>query len=135
LLAAIFSHVRARETGVWMTKGQDHNDKFSAAVDPVGIVNGVAVRRQAIQRYRRDFAGARLLELVYEDFIDAPNGINEGAMTRIREFLDVTDNFSRTPETRKLITQPMSQAIVNYDAVLETAATRRIALTMSLNQT
>ncbi len=133
LLAAIFSHVRARATGVWMTKGKDHRDNFSAAVDPVGIVNGVAGRRQAIQRYRRDFAGARLLELVYEDFIDAPNGINEVAMARIREFLDVTDKFSRTPETRKLITQPMSEAIVNYDDVVATAATRRIALRMSLN--
>lgn len=132
LLAAIFSHMRARETGVWMIKGQDHRDTFSTTVDPVGVVNGVAGRRQAIQRYRRDFSGARLLELVYEDFIDAPNGINEAAMTRIREFLDVTDAFSRNPETKKLITQPMSQAIENYDDVVATAATRKVALTMSI---
>jgi hypothetical protein len=55
-------------------------------------------------------------------------------MTRIREFLDVSDKFSRTPETRKLITQPLSQAIENYDDVLETAAARRVALRMSLKQ-
>jgi len=53
-------------------------------------------------------------------------------LTRIREFLDVTDEFSRTPETTKLITQPMSQAIENYDDVVATAATRKVALTMSI---
>lgn len=131
LLAAIFSHVRARETGVWMTK-KGHCDTFSTTVDPVGIVNGVAQRKQAIQKYRRDFGGARLLELVYEDLIDESGSVSEGVIEKIRDFLDVPDKFSRTPETRKLITQPMSEAIENYDEVVAAAAARKVALAMSI---
>lgn len=132
LLAAILSQMRARETGVWMTKNADHSDTFSTTVDPVGIVSSVAGRRHAIEKYRRDFQGARLLELIYEEFVDAPNGISEPGMERIREFLGVTDEFSRTPETRKLITQPLSQTIENYEDVLAAAAIRKVPLTMSI---
>ena len=132
LLAAILSQVRARETGVWMTKKSDHCDTFSTTVDPVGIVNSVAGRSHAIKKYRRDFQGARLLELIYEKFVDAPNGISESDMERIREFLGVTDEFSRTPETRKLITRPMSQTIENYEDVLAAAAIRKVPLAMSI---
>ena len=131
LLAAEFSHIRARETGVWMTKGNHHCDTFSISLDPVRIVNAVAQRRQVIQRYRRDFSGARLLELLYEEFINAPNGMSEPAIERISDFLDITDNFSRKPETRKLITLPMSQAIQNYDKVVATAAARKVPLVLS----
>jgi hypothetical protein len=42
----------------------------------------------------------------------------------------MTDEFSRTPETIKPITQPMSQAIKNYDDVLAAATTQKIALTI-----
>jgi hypothetical protein len=132
LLAAVLSHMRARETGEWMTKKPDHCDTFSTTVDPAGIVNSVVGRKNAIQKYRRDFQGARLLELIYEEFVDAPNGISEPAMERIREFLGVTDEFSRTPETRKLITRPMSQTIENYDDVLAAAASRKVPLAMSI---
>lgn len=132
LLAAILSHMRARETGVWMTKNPDHRDTFSTTVDPAGVLNSVAGRRHAIQKYRRDFEGARLLELVYEEFVDSPNGISEPAMERIRDFLGVADEFSRTPETRKLITRPLSETIENYDEVLAAAAARRVALSMSI---
>jgi hypothetical protein len=132
LLAAVFSHIRARETGVWMTKGADHCDNFSLSVDPSAIVNALAQRRQAIQRYRREFKGARLLELVYEEFMDAPNGISEPALEKIVKFLGISDEFSRTPQTRKLITRPLSQAIENYDDVVAAAATRNVALAMSI---
>jgi hypothetical protein len=132
LLAAIVSQMRARETGVWMTKGNNHCDSYSTTVDPVGIVNTLVGRRQAIEKYRRDFTGARLLELIYEEFIEAPNGINELSVERMRNFLNVTDKFSRVPETKKLITQPMSEVIENYENVVATAAARKVALTISL---
>jgi hypothetical protein len=115
-----------------MTKGNNHCDSYSTTVDPVGIVNTLVGRRQAIEKYRRDFTGARLLELIYEEFIEAPNGINELSVERMRNFLNVTDQFSRVPETKKLITQPMSEVIENYENVVATAAARNVALTISL---
>jgi hypothetical protein len=132
LLAATLSHMRARETGVWMTKKPDHCDSFSTTVDPEGIVNSVAGRRHAIQRYRRDFRGARLLEVVYEEFVDAPNGISEPAIGRISNFLGVTDEFSRTPETRKLITRPLREVIENYEDVVAAATARKVRLAISI---
>ena len=132
LLAATFSHIRARETGVWMTKGPDHCDTFSTCVDPPALLRAMAQRRQAIQRYRRDFKGAKLLELVYEQVIDGPNGINETTLEQLGEFLGLADQFSRTPETKKLITQPMNQALQNYDEVITAAADRKVALTFAV---
>jgi LPS sulfotransferase NodH len=132
LLAATFSQIRARKTGVYVTKAQNYRDTFSGAVDAVQMVKGVAQRKRLIQQYRRDFGGARILEIAYEDVINAPNGISEAAMGKIRNFLGVTDEFSRTPETTKLITQPMSQAIENYDEVLAEAASRKVQLAMPI---
>lgn len=132
LVAAIFSQLRARKTGVYVTKAQNYRDTFSDAVDAVQMVKGVAHRRRLIQQYRRDFDGARLLEIAYEDLINAPNGISDSAMVKLCDFLGVTDEFSRTPETIKLITQPMSQAIRNYDEILAEAASRKVELVMSI---
>jgi hypothetical protein len=132
LVAALFSQMRARKTGVYVTKAQNYRDMSSDAVDAVQMVRGVAQRKRLIQQYRRDFGGARLLEVVYEELINAPNGINEMIMGNIRDFLGVTDEFSRTPETTKLIVQPMRQAIQNYDEVLAEAASRKVELAMSI---
>ena len=132
LVAAIFSQLRARKTGVYVTMAQNYRDTSCDTVDAVGMVKGVAQRRRLIQQYRRDFGGARILEVAYEDFINAPNGISEAALGRVRDFLGVTDEFSRTPETTKLITQPMSQSIANYEEVLAEAASRKVQLAMSL---
>lgn len=131
LLAASFSHIRARETGVWMSKGTDHRDTFSITVDPASIVNAVAQRRQAVQKYKRDFHGARLLELHYEDCLDASSGFSETVIETLRDFLETTDQFSRTPETTKLITQPMSQAIENYGEVVALAEARKVPLAIT----
>jgi hypothetical protein len=132
LVAATFSQLRARKTGIYVTKAPNYRDTYSGAVDAVQMVKGVAQRRRLIQQYRRDLAGAKILEIAYEDLIDAPNGISDFAMEKIRDFLGVTDEFSRTPATTKLITQPMSQAIENYDEVLTEAASRKVQLTMSI---
>lgn len=132
LVAAIFSQLRAHKTGIYVTKAPRYRDTFSGPVDAVQMVKGVAQRRRLIQQYRRDFGGARLLEITYEDLIDAPNGISEPVMAGVRDFLGVTDEFSRTPETTKLITQPMSRAIANYEDVLAEATSRKVQLTMSL---
>jgi hypothetical protein len=132
LVAAIFSQLRARKTGVYVTKAQNYRDTASDAVDAVQMVRGVVQRRRLIQQYRRDFAAARLIEVAYEDLTDAPNGISEPVLGRIRDFLGVTDEFSRTPETTKLIAKPMSQAIVNYDEVVAEASSRKVQLAMSI---
>jgi LPS sulfotransferase NodH len=132
LVAAIFSQLRARKTGVYVTKAPNYRDTSSDAVDAVQMVRGVVQRRRLIQQYRRDFGGARLLEVTYEGLIDAPNGISESVLERIRAFLGVTDEFSRTPETTKLITKPMNQAIENYDEIVAEAASRKVQLAMSV---
>jgi hypothetical protein len=132
LVAAIYSQLRARKTGVYVTKAQNYRDTSSDAVDAARLVTGVVQRRRLIQQYRRDFGGARILEVAYEDLINAPNGISEAVMGKIGDFLGVKDEFSRTPETTKLITQPMSQAIQNYDEVLSEAASRKVQLAMSI---
>jgi hypothetical protein len=132
LVAAVFSHIRARQTGVWMTEKSDYCDTSSVIVDPVVVVNAIAQRRQAIQRYRRSFQGARLLELMYEDFMDGSNGVSESTVEQLGRFLNVTDRFSRVAKSRKLIIKPMSQAIRNYGDVLEMAATRNVPLSVSV---
>lgn len=132
LLAAIFSQLRARQTGVYVTKAQNYRDTSSVTIDAAQMIEGVAQRRRLIQQYRRDFGGARILEIAYEDLIDAPNGISESVMVKLCEFLGVPDEFSRTPETTKLITRPMSQAIQNYDEVVAEAAGRKVELAMSI---
>lgn len=132
LVAAIYSQMRARATGVYVTKAKNYRDTFSGTVAAVQMVKAVGQRRRLIERYRRDFGGARILAIIYEDFIDAPNGISDAAIGKISDFLGITDEFSRTPETTKLITQPISQAIENYDEILAEAASRKVRLTMSI---
>jgi hypothetical protein len=132
LLAAIYSQLRAGKTGVYVTKAPNYRDTSSDAVDAVQMVKGVAQRRRLIQQYRRDLSGARILEIAYEDLINAPNGVSEVVMGRICDFLGVTDEFSRAPDTTKLIRKPMSQAIKNYDEVMAEAASQEVQLAMSI---
>jgi hypothetical protein len=130
-LAATFSQARADETGEWMAKRGQYTDTKSLRVDAVQIIRDIAARKQAIQQCRRQYAGAKLIELTYEELTDGSNGVNESAIGRIGEFLGVTDEFSRTPETTKLVTQPMSQAIDNYEEVLAIAAARNVPLALA----
>lgn len=132
LLAAAFSRLKARSTGVWVAKEEKYCDDASICVDPGRIVGDVVGRREAILRRREDFVDAKLIEMTYEDLIEEPNAVSASAIEIIRAFLGVSDEFSRTPETKKLITQPMSQAIENYHEVLATASARKVPLVMSM---
>lgn len=116
-LRTAVSHQLAVAREVHVTRVPMEHKVNSLSVHPDRLLKMVRQKLAAAQVFRRQLASReRCIELAYEDLMEGDEVRGE-IVTRLCDFFDVRDAFSRIPGTIKLAPQPLEHLLENYSEV------------------
>lgn len=98
-------------------------EKRPVAVDRNAVLSSMKKRKRAADTVDQAFDDAQRLAIDYESVFDDEGDFRPEVCARVAEFLGVDNQFERQPALKKVIDEPLSSVITNFDEIrdLETA--------------
>jgi hypothetical protein len=124
---SVLSNLIAVQTGRYHKPADNSTDlpeKKAVAVERSLVLTSMKKRKRAADIVDSSFDEGQRLSLDYEGVFDAQGDFQPAVCERLAAFLGVDNQFERQPALKKMIDEPLSAVITNFDEIrdLETVA-------------
>jgi hypothetical protein len=124
---SVLSNLVAVQTGRYHKPADDSAklpEKRAVSVERALVLSSMKKRKRAADTVDSAFDEQQRLSIDYEDVFDGAGDFQPAVCERLAGFLGVENKFERQPALKKVIDEPLSAIITNYDEIrdLETAA-------------
>jgi len=124
---SVLSNLVAVQTGRYHKPADDSAklpEKRPVAVERALVLSSMKKRKRAADTVDSSFEDGQRLSLDYEGVFDDAGDFQPAVCERLAAFLGVDNQFERQPALKKVIDEPLSAVITNYEEIrdLESAA-------------
>lgn len=124
---SVLSNLVAVQTGRYHKPADDSAklpEKRAVTVERALVLSSMKKRKRAADTVDQSFEDAQRLAIDYEGVFDAAGDFQPGVCERLAAFMGVDNQFERQPALKKVIDEPLSAVITNYEEIrdLESAA-------------
>ncbi len=124
---SVLSNLVAVQTGRYHKPAGDASalpEKRPVTVERALVLSSMKKRKRAADVVDQAFEDTQRLSLDYEGVFDENGDFQPAVCERLAEFLGVDNRFERQPALKKVIDEPLSSIITNYEEIrdLETIA-------------
>ena len=124
---SVLSNLVAVQTGRYHKPANDSTglpEKRPVTVERALVLSSMKKRKRAADVVDTAFEDAQRLSIDYEGVFDDAGDFQPAVCERLASFLGVDNQFERQPALKKVIDEPLSAVITNYDEIrdLETLA-------------
>lgn len=92
-------------------------EKRAVAADPAAVLAAMKRRKRATDHIDNIFDDTQRLSLDYEQVFDDEGNFRGDVIERLGAFLSLDDQFEREPAMMKVIDEPLSSVISNYEEI------------------
>lgn len=117
---SVVSNLVAMQTGRFHMDLQDGKplpEKRTVVADRTAVLSAMKRRKRTTDIVDNSFDDAQRLSLDYESIFDEQGDFRADVVQRLAGFLGVEDAFERIPMMKKIIDEPLSQVISNFDDI------------------
>lgn len=122
---SVVSNLVAAQTGRYHLDAQDGKplpEKRSVAADRSAVLSAMKRRKRTTDIVDNSFDDQQRLSLDYESIFDEQGDFRAEVVTRLAAFLGLEDAFERVPMMKKVIDEPLSQVISNFEEIRDLAS-------------